>query len=113
MLVCRKLLHIKAAQRQIRLNSSLADLIKGDDFNQTVLRDSCAACGYKFLISKQAEADVFDFAVVSDSEQIIGFQRFFKADFYLLSFVDEGSRRFGYGNILSGINKFHSMDFIA
>ena len=33
MLVCRKLLHIKAAQRQIRLNSRLTVFIKGDDFN--------------------------------------------------------------------------------
>ena len=113
MLVCRKLFYIIAAQRQISFNGRLAVFIKRDDFDQTVFRDGSTTCGYEFLIGKQAKADIFDFAIIADTKQLVCFQRFFKAYFNLLSFIDKGSRRFGYGYILSGVNKFYGMDFIA
>ena len=113
MLVCRQFFDIIAAQRQVSPYGRPAVFIKRDDFKQTVFRNGSAACGYKLLIGEQAEADIFDFSVIADTKQLVCLQRFFKADLNLLPFIDEGSRRFSHGYILSGVNEFDGMDFTA
>ena len=113
MLVCRKLFYIIAAQRQVSPHGRSAVFIKRDDFKQTVFRNGSAACGHKLLIGEQAEADIFDFSVIADTKQFVCLQRFFKAYLNLLPFIDKGSRRFGHGYILSGVNEFYGMDFTA
>ena len=109
MAVGGKLLHIVAAKRQVGLDRCRAVLIECDDLNQSVCGNGGAADADDFLGGIQPEGDVLQLAVCADAEQLIRFKGFHKADFRRLTLVDKGGRRFGDGNILTGVDQFNRM----
>ena len=111
MAVGGKLLHIVAAKRQVGLNLRRSVLIQRDDLNKTICGNGSAAGRYDFLGGIQPEGDVLQLAVCADAEQLIRFKGFHKADFRRLTLVLERSRRFCYGNILTGVDKLDAVGF--
>ena len=111
MTVGGKLLHIVASKRKVGLNLCRSVLIQRDDLNQSVCGNECAAGADDFLGGKQAKGDILHLAVCADTEGFVLLNGFHKTDFHLLTLVFKGSRRFGNGNALTGVDKPNGMWF--
>ena len=111
MAVGGKLLHIVASKRKVGLNLCRSVLVQRDDLNKTVCGNGGAAGRYDFLSGKQPKGNVLHFTVIANAEALILLDGLYKADFHLLTLVLERSRRFCYGNILTGVNKLDAVRF--
>ena len=106
-----KLFYIVATKRQVGLDRCHPVLIQRDDLNQSVCGNECAAGADDFLGGKQAKGDILHLAVCADTEGFVLLNGFHKTDFHLLTLVFKGSRRFGNGNALTGVDKPNGMWF--
>ena len=106
-----KLLHIVASKRKVGLNLCRSVLIQRDDLNKTICGNGSAAGRYDFLGGKQPKGNVLHFTVIANAEALILLDGLYKADLHLLTLVLERSRRFCYGNILTGIDKLDAVGF--
>ena len=111
MAVGGKLLHIVASKRKVGLNLCRSVLIQRDDLNKTICGNGSAAGRYDFLGGEQSKGDVLHFTVIANAEALILLDGLYKADLHLLTLVLERSRRFCYGNILTGIDKLDAVGF--
>ena len=106
-----KLLHIVASKRKVGLDFRRSVLIQRDDFNKTICGNGSAAGRYDFLGGEQPKGNVLNFTVIANAEALILLDGLYKADLHLLTLVLERSRRFCYGNILTGVNKLDPVGF--
>ena len=111
MAVGSKLLHIVVSKRKVGLNCCRSVLIQRDDLNKTVCGNGSATGRYDFLGGEQPKGNVLHFTVCANAEVLILLDGLYKADFHLLTLVLERSRRFCYGNILTGVDKLDAVRF--
>ena len=106
-----KFLHIVASKRKVSLDFRRSVLIQRDDLNKTICGNGSAAGRYDFLGGEQPKGNVLHFTVCANTEVLILLDGLYKADFHLLTLVLERSRRFCYGNILTGVDKLDTVGF--
>ena len=105
-------LHIVAANRQVADCFAVTILIKEDDLNQTVSRDSLSVYGSQFLGCIQAKGYIGKLAVFAHAVILVNFKGFHKVDFHTLTLVHKTCGSFRYGDFLTCIHKLNGVDFL-
>ena len=109
MTVGSKLLHIVTSKRKVSLDFCRSVLIQRDDLNKTICGNGSATGRHDFLGGEQPKGNVLHFTVIANAEVLILLDGLYKADLHPLTLVLERSRRFCYGNILTGVDKLDAV----
>ena len=104
-----KLLHIVTSKRKVSLDFCRSVLIQRDDLNKTICGNGSATGRHDFLGGEQPKGNVLHFTVIANAEVLILLDGLYKADLHPLTLVLERSRRFCYGNILTGVDKLDAV----
>ena len=87
MVIGAALLDIIAAQRQVGRNNCFTVFIKGDDFDQSALRNLGAIGRNNVGLGIETKGDVLQLSIHADAEEFVLLKSFLQTHFHFLAFV--------------------------